>query len=81
MRSFVLIVADRDARTFTVEGPMTDDRPWNSEVVALQRQGRSVGCHTPGVPGEVTVEDAASAYAREYGYTRLPPGSIVSAPI
>jgi hypothetical protein len=28
--SFFLIVADYDQRFFCVEGPMTDDRPWNN---------------------------------------------------
>src|ERR1700730_4038688 len=28
-QSFFLIVADYDRGFFTVEGPMTDDRPWN----------------------------------------------------
>ena len=31
-RKFVLIVVDRDAGEFTVEGPISDDRPWNSAV-------------------------------------------------
>ena len=28
--SFFLVVADYDQRFFCVEGPMTDDRPWNN---------------------------------------------------
>jgi hypothetical protein len=27
---FFLIVADHDRRVFAVEGPMTDDRPWEA---------------------------------------------------
>jgi hypothetical protein len=34
-RQFVLVVVDRDTGEFTVEGPMGDDRLWNSAVVTL----------------------------------------------
>jgi glycosyl hydrolase family 15 len=33
-RKFVLIVVDRDTGEFTVEGPMSDDRRWNTAVRA-----------------------------------------------
>ena len=36
-RQFVLVVVDRDTGEFTVEGPMSDDRLWNSAVVMLKR--------------------------------------------
>jgi hypothetical protein len=45
-RQFVLVVVDRDTTEFTVEGPMSDDRPWNSAVVnavAGLRLARSSG--------------------------------------
>ena len=32
-RTFILIIVDRDTAEFTVEGPVCDDRPWNSAVV------------------------------------------------
>ena len=35
-RQFVLVVVDRDTSEFTVEGPMSDDRLWNSAVVNAQ---------------------------------------------
>jgi hypothetical protein len=33
-------VIDRDYRTFSVEGPMTDDREWNHAVVVAEKSGR-----------------------------------------
>ncbi len=41
-KSFYLIVSDRDNETFSVEGPMADDRPWNRVVVAAQKSGRRI---------------------------------------
>ena len=43
-RSFVLVVVDRDTGEFTIEGPMNDDRPWNSAVVKAQKAGRNLRC-------------------------------------
>jgi hypothetical protein len=43
-KPFFLILMDDNARTFSVEGPMTDDRPWISQVVTAQRAGRKVRC-------------------------------------
>ena len=36
-RQFVLVVVDRDTGEFTVEGPMSDDRLWNSAVVECSK--------------------------------------------
>ena len=53
-RQFVLVVVDRDTGEFTIEGPMSDDRPWNSAVgdkqlfdfylSAFLGAGRTVDC-------------------------------------
>jgi hypothetical protein len=32
---FYLIVTDHDRSVYAVEGPMTDDRPWNEAATAL----------------------------------------------
>lgn len=75
---FVLIVADHDRRTFSVEGPMIDDNPWSKLVVDAQESGkRRINCFVPGGAAKTNVEVAACEYEREYGYTRVPPGSIV----
>lgn len=43
-KPFFLVLRDDKAGTFSVEGPMTDDRPWISQVVTAQRAGRQVRC-------------------------------------
>jgi hypothetical protein len=43
--SFFLIVADHDQRFFCVEGPMTDDRPWqNAARHARDQFGSRIVC-------------------------------------
>lgn len=75
---FVLIVTDRDAKTFSVEGPMTDDTSWNAAVCAAQDAGLQVNCHTPGDDARSNVERAAHVYRASYPeMTRVPAGSIV----
>lgn len=43
-KPFFLILRDDNAGTFSVEGPMIDDRPWVSQIVTAQRAGRKVRC-------------------------------------
>jgi len=43
-KPFFLVLRDDKAGTFSVEGPMTDDRTWISQVVTAQRAGRQVRC-------------------------------------
>lgn len=75
---FILIVTDRDERTFSVEGPMADDNPWSDAVVAAQKSGRQVNCHVPGGPARYSVSEAARIYAEGYpGMRQVPAGSIV----
>ena len=46
---FFLIVADRDQGFFSVEGPMTDDRPWqNAARHAREQFRRRVVCGPAG---------------------------------
>jgi hypothetical protein len=73
-RNFVLIVLDRDAREFTVEGPMNDDRPWNKAVVDMHRAGRNIQCFSM---GDLAPDVAAAEWQSSYGGRRLAPGSIV----
>jgi hypothetical protein len=53
---FYLIVTDKDNETFSVEGPMTDNRQWNRAVVVAQKSGRQVTCSTE---NGSSAEDAA----------------------
>jgi hypothetical protein len=74
-RSFVLVVVDRDAEEFTVEGPMTDDRPWNKAVVDAQKVGRNIRCF--GL-GNMTPNEAAAEWQGTHGGRRIAAGSIVT---
>jgi hypothetical protein len=76
---FVLIVADHDNQTFSVEGPMVDDNPWSKPVVDAKEGGkRNINCFVPGGLAKHNAEIAAREYVREFGYTQVPAGSIVS---
>lgn len=78
MKPFTLIVTDRDANTFSVEGPMVDDNPWTAAVVEAHNLGRQVNCHVPGGSARSSVKEAASVYAQEFSEVRqVPAGSIV----
>lgn len=76
-RQFVLVVVDRDTGEFTVEGPMSDDRLWNSAVVNAQRGGRNIRCFGM---GDVSPHVAATEWHSSYGGRRIASGSIVWAP-
>jgi hypothetical protein len=71
---FYLIVTDRDKDTFSVEGPMTDDRQWNRAVVMAQKSGRRVRCSPA---NGASAEDAARDWLQQYSGKQVPPGEIV----
>ena len=74
---FVVIVTDKEANTFSVEGPVSDDTKWGNAVCDAQKQGRRVTCDVPN--GITSVEVAAAQYGRTYpDMTRVERGSIVS---
>jgi hypothetical protein len=73
-RTFALIVVDRDSSEFTVEGPMSDDRPWNRAVVDAQKAGRDVRCFSM---GDITPGAAAAEWQAAHGGQRVAPGSII----
>jgi hypothetical protein len=73
-RQFVLIVVDRDAAEFTVEGPITDDRPWTSAVVNAQKIGRNIRCFGT---GDIKPNVAAVEWQVSAGGRRVAAGSIV----
>lgn len=47
MREFWLVILDDDKKEFSIEGPMTNDDPWNAAVCAAQKAGRAVRCTSP----------------------------------
>jgi hypothetical protein len=71
---FYLIVTDGDKKTFSVEGPMTDDREWNHAIVAAQKSGRRVRCSPA---NGSSAEDAARDWLQLYSGKQVPPGEIV----
>jgi hypothetical protein len=57
-----------------VEGPMRDDRLWNSAVVGAQKDDRHIRCFSM---GDVAAEAAAAEWQSSHGGRRLASGSIV----
>ena len=76
-RTFVLVVLDRDTGEFTVEGPMSGDRPWNAAVVDAQKGGRNLRCFSM---GDLSPDIAAAEWQMAHGGHRITPGAIVWAP-
>jgi len=74
---FFLIVADRDKRVFTVEGPMLDDTAWSEAVGRAQKEGRRVSCCGAGSDRSRAEKD----YAASSRFQLAPSGSIVDAPL
>jgi hypothetical protein len=71
---FFLIVADRDREFFCVEGPMTDDRPWNNAARHARDQfHRRVICGPAGPDRNAL----ALEFQRAEKLTGVPPGSIL----
>jgi hypothetical protein len=73
-RQFVFVVVDRDTEEFTVEGPMSDDRPWNTAVVNAQKVGRNIRCFGM---GDLAPTVAAAEWQASFGGQRIASGSIV----
>lgn len=72
--SFFLIVADHDQRFFSIEGPMTDDQPWNNAARhARNNLQRRVVC---GPTGSDRVK-LATDFQRDAKFAGVPPGSIM----
>jgi len=72
-RQFVLVVVDCDTREFTIEGLMSDDRPWNRAVVEAQRVGPNLRCFGM---GNLTPKAAAAEWQERHGGIRLAAGPI-----
>ncbi len=71
---FYLIVADHRLGVFSVEGPMTDDQPWQSATRhARDNQQRRVVCGPTGSDRDAL----AAEYQRAHKLAGVPPGSIV----
>ena len=71
---FYLIVTDHDRGVFAVEGPMTDERPW--QAAARHAHSSHERRITVGPTGPDPNELAAE-YRREHKLAGVPPGSVV----
>jgi hypothetical protein len=70
---FYLIITDHNRGVFAVEGPMTDDRPWQSAAREARNHQRRIVCGPTGTDrDELTAE-----YRRAHKLAGVPPGSIV----
>ena len=72
-RPFFLIVVDEERGVFCVEGPMTDDRPWQSAARKAREHQYRITCGPRGPDRD--------ALAAEFRSTRtlagVPPGSVL----
>jgi hypothetical protein len=71
--AFYMIVADHNLRVFSVEGPMTDDRPWQTAALRARDRGLHIVCGPSGPDPNALTADFRSMH----NLVRLPPGSIV----
>jgi hypothetical protein len=70
---FYLIVIDHDRGVFAVEGPMTDDRPWQSATRYARDRQRRITCGPSGPDRDGLVAE----FLREHQLAGVPPGSVV----
>jgi len=71
---FFLIVADYDRGFFTVEGPMTDDRPWN-DLARHVRDHRQF--HVVCGPTGPDRDELAAESRKTNKLAGAPPGSVM----
>ena len=69
---FYLIVADYDRDVFAVEGPMTNDRPWQSAAREARSRQRKVACGPTGPDRD----ELAAEYRREYRLAGVRPAAL-----
>jgi len=70
---FFLIIADHDRGFFSVEGPMTEDQPWQSATRRARDSERHVECGPAGPDRDAL----AAEYRETHKLAGVPPGSIV----
>jgi hypothetical protein len=70
---FYLVVTDHNRGVFTVEGPMTDDRPWKDAATLARNHERRIVCGPTGADRDAL----AAEYRQAHRFAGVPPGSIV----
>ncbi|CCW18942.1 hypothetical protein EBBID32_32990 [Sphingobium indicum BiD32] len=75
---FLLIVFDTAQATFSVEGPVSDDRAWQAAIAAACVDRATVGYHACLDGGaRMWRRTAAQEFRERTGYRRVAMGSIV----
>jgi hypothetical protein len=72
---FFLIVADHDRGVFCVEGPMTDDQPWEAAAQFARSDEHRITCGPRGTDRDTL----AAEFRRAHNFAGVPPGSILRA--
>ena len=70
---FYLIVTDHDRGVFAVEGPMTNERPWQEAATFARNHHRRIVCGPSGPDRDALAAD----YRSTHKLAGVPPGSIV----
>ena len=73
---FYLIVTDHDRGVFAVEGPMTNDRPWNEAALHARNQQHRITCG----PAGPDRDELAAEFRTKSRLAGVPPGSILRPP-
>jgi hypothetical protein len=73
---FYLIVADHDRGVFSVEGPMTDDRPWEAAARYARDHERRITCGPAGPDRDAL----AAEYRQANKLAGVPPGHRLRCP-
>jgi len=70
-----LFLVDQDREFFSVEGPMTGNRPWQACARDARDNGRKIVCDLP-APDRAALTDEYRCVRR---FADVPPGNIVRA--
>jgi hypothetical protein len=70
---FYLIITDHNRGVFAVEGPMTDEQPWQSAA----REARNHQCRIVCGPTGTDRDELAAEYRRAHKLAGVPPGTIM----
>lgn len=70
---FFLIIADHDRGFFSVEGPITDERPWKDAIMQARKHERRIEYGPSGLDRDALAAD----YQRASKLAGVPPGSIL----
>lgn len=77
-RSFLVVIFDQEARTFSVEGPIWSEKPCRDAVARARREGRDIGYirYRDGPAGEWR-RSAAERFRQTSKFRRVAIGAIL----